>query len=58
LNLTQQELVDLFVNKAKLALNDGTVFGKEGEGFMRLNVGTPLSNIEKALDNLRKALNS
>lgn len=58
LNLTQQELVDLFVNKAKLALNDGTVFGKEGEGFMRLNAGTPLSNIEKALDNLRKAINS
>ena len=58
LNLTQQELVDLFVNRAKLALNDGAVFGKEGEGFMRLNVGTPLSNIEKALDNLRKAINS
>ena len=58
LNLTQKELVFLFVDKAKLALNDGTVFGKEGEGFMRLNVGTPLSNIEKALDNLRKALNS
>lgn len=56
LNLTQQELVHLFVNKAKLALNDGSVFGKEGEGFMRLNVGTPLSNIEKALDNLRKAI--
>ena len=57
LNLTQKELVNLFVNKAKLALNDGTVFGKEGEGFMRLNVGTPLSNIEKALNNLKKAIN-
>ena len=58
LNLTQKELVFLFVDKAKLALNDGTVFGKEGEGFMRLNVGTPFSNIEKALHNLRKAINS
>lgn len=57
LNLTQKELVNLFVNKAKLALNDGTVFGKEGEGFMRLNVGTPRSNIEKALNNLKKAIN-
>ena len=57
LNLTQKELVNLFVNKAKLALNDGTVFGKEGEGFMRLNVSTPLSNIEKALNNLKKAIN-
>ena len=58
LNLTQKELVLLFVDKAKLALNDGTVFGKEGEGFMRLNVGTPLSNIEKALHYLRKAISS
>ncbi|MGI6047362.1 MAG: MalY/PatB family protein [Petrimonas sp.] len=57
LGLPQRELVDLFVNKAKLALNDGSVFGKEGEGFMRLNVGTPLSNIEKALNNLEKAIN-
>ncbi len=56
LGLPQRELIDLFVNKAKLALNDGTVFGREGEGFMRLNVGTPLSNIEKALENLKTAL--
>ena len=56
LGLPQRELIDLFVNKAKLALNDGTVFGREGEGFMRLNVGTPLSNIGKALENLKSAL--
>lgn len=56
LGLSQRELVNLFVNKAKLALNDGTVFGKEGEGFMRLNVGTPLPNIEKALQNLKAAI--
>lgn len=57
LGLSQHELVNLFVNKAKLALNDGSIFGKEGEGFMRLNVGTPRSNIEKALENLKKAIN-
>lgn len=56
LGLSQRELVNLFVNKAKLALNDGSIFGKEGEGFMRLNVGTPRSNIEKALENLKKAI--
>jgi cystathionine beta-lyase len=47
--------VDLFVNKARLALNDGTMFGREGEGFMRMNVGTPRSVIETALNNLKKA---
>ena len=34
LRLSQRELVRLFVEKAGLALNDGTMFGREGEGFM------------------------
>ena len=56
LNLTQKDLVSLFVKDAKLALNDGTMFGKGGEGFMRLNVGSPRSVIEKALNNLKAAI--
>lgn len=56
LKLTQPELVDLFVNKARLALNDGTIFGPGGEGHMRLNVGCPRSTLEKALNDLKKAL--
>ena len=58
LNLSQEDLVSLFVKDAKLALNDGSMFGKEGEGFMRLNVGSPRSIIEKALNNLKAALNN
>lgn len=56
LNLTQKDLVSLFVKDAKLALNDGRMFGKGGEGFMRLNVGSPRSVIEKALNNLKAAI--
>ena len=56
LNLSQRELESLFVHKAKLALNSGTFFGKEGAGFMRLNVGCPQSTLQKALDNLKKAV--
>ena len=56
LKLTQTELTNLFIHKANLALNSGTMFGKEGEGFMRLNVGCPRSTLEKALDNLKKAV--
>ncbi|MDH6307594.1 cystathionine beta-lyase [Dysgonomonas sp. PFB1-18] len=56
LNMSQKELVSFFVDDAKLALNDGTMFGQGGEGYMRMNVGTPLVNIQKALDNLKKAL--
>ena len=56
LKLSQEDLVSLFVNDAKLALNDGTMFGAGGEGFMRMNVGTSQTIIEKALDNLKKAV--
>jgi cystathionine beta-lyase len=56
LGLDQEELVNLFVDKAHLALNDGTMFGKEGKGFMRLNVGCPRSVLEKALKQLQQAV--
>lgn len=57
LGLSQKELVHLFKDKAHLVLNDGTMFGKEGEGFMRMNVGSPRAVIEKALINLKNAVN-
>lgn len=56
LGLSQPDLVHLFEDKAGLALNDGTMFGKEGEGFMRLNVGCPRSILSKALESLKKAV--
>ena len=56
LNLDHDALNDLFVNKAHLALNDGEMFGKEGAGFMRLNVGTPREVLREALDRLAEAL--
>ncbi len=56
LKLNQEQLVDLFVNKAGLALNDGTMFGQEGEGYMRLNIGCPRSVLELALNNLKSAI--
>ena len=55
--LPQDKLVDLFVNKARLALNDGVMFGKEGDGFMRLNVGEPRSVLQQAMEQLEKAVN-
>lgn len=58
LNLSHDELVDLFVNKARMALNDGTMFGKEGEGFMRLNIGSPRKVILDSLARLSDAIKS
>ena len=54
LGLNHKELTDLFVNKARLALNDGEMFGPGGEGYMRLNVGTQRSILKEALDRLIK----
>ena len=56
LGLSQKELDQLFVDEAHLALNSGTTFGKEGEGFMRLNVGCPRSTLKQALEQLKTAI--
>lgn len=56
LGLPQEELARLFAEKARLALNDGSMFGKPGEGFMRLNVGCPRSVLQKALQQLSAAV--
>ena len=56
LGIPHAKLVDLFVNKAKLALNDGAMFGKQGEGFMRLNIGTTRAILTQALTQLKEAI--
>ncbi|MDE7386810.1 MAG: PatB family C-S lyase [Muribaculaceae bacterium] len=56
LGLDQEQLVKLFVNRAHLALNDGSMFGDEGRGYMRLNVACPRSVLTTALDHLHDAL--
>lgn len=56
LQMSQEELVSLFQDKAGLALNDGSMFGPGGEGHMRLNIGCPRSVLEKAMNALKKAV--
>jgi cystathionine beta-lyase len=56
LGLSVKELNELFVDNARLALNDGAMFGREGEGFMRLNVACPRSVIAEAMQRLKSAV--
>ena len=56
LGLNHRELVSLFVDKAGLALNDGEMFGPQGRGFMRMNIGCPRSTVLEGLERLHKAL--
>jgi cystathionine beta-lyase len=52
MGLEHEKLVEFFVYKAKLGLNDGKSFGQTGEGFMRLNVGTSKEVLEMAMHRL------
>ncbi len=45
-----------FLERAKVALNDGAVFGKGGEGFVRINLGCTRATLEQALEQLCEAL--
>ncbi len=56
LHLSHEQLLDLFIDKAHLALDDGRKFGSAGEGFMRLNVATPRAVLQQALDQLKQAV--
>lgn len=56
LGLLHDELVILFVEKAGLALNDGEMFNPGGEGFMRMNVASSRKVLERAMEQLRNAV--
>ena len=53
--LTVEELEDLILNKARLWLDSGKIFGKAGEGFQRINVACPRATLTEALERIRKA---
>ncbi|KLN63887.1 MULTISPECIES: MalY/PatB family protein [Vibrio] len=55
LNLTDTELEQKFV-AAGLVPSMGIAFGKEGSGFVRLNLGCPVSTLEQAMQRLKQAL--
>lgn len=56
LGLTQKELVERIVDRAGLALNDGAMFGAQGQGFMRLNIAMPRKCLIKALSRFKEIL--
>ena len=58
LSMTNEELRDFFIHKAKLGLNEGYTFGHSLAGFMRLNAACPRSTLEKAMAQLKAAVDS
>lgn len=49
LGLDKNGLKDLMYKKAKVAFNEGSVFGIEGEGWLRMNLACPRYILEQAL---------
>ena len=53
--LSAKELDHLIVHEANLWLDSGHIFGKDGEGFERLNIACPWATLEQGLKQLAKA---
>jgi len=56
LGLSEKQREDLIVNKAKLWIDSGAMFGVDGEGFERFNIACSRSYLKQALDSLKKAV--
>lgn len=56
LGLEHEKLIDMLVNNAHLAMNDGAMFGIGGEQHTRLNVGTQRAVLEQAMSQLKEAI--
>ena len=52
----QEQLEQFMLTKAKLGLNAGRVYQKGLEGFMRMNTACPRAVLEKALNQLKNAI--
>lgn len=57
LGLDVKQLETFLVQQARIAGNPGHWFGREGAGFVRINIACPRSILVKALENLEKAVN-
>ncbi len=51
-----EPLQDFFIEKGKVAFNEGASFGPGGEGFIRLNFGCPRETLVTGLERIKAAL--
>ncbi len=52
LRLSSAELAERLLERQKLWLNEGSMYGAEGEGFLRINIACPRSRLLEALERL------
>ncbi len=56
-NVPHTELKKAMIEIGKVGLNDGISFGTEGEGFQRLNIGSPKAIVEEGMERILKVRN-
>ena len=54
--LPKDDPFTFFLERARVALNDGATFGTAGQGFVRLNFGCPRATLAEGLERMRGAL--
>lgn len=55
--MSDDEIKETLIHKAKLGLSPGPVFGKGGEGFQRINLAAPTALIDEAILRLKAHFN-
>lgn len=54
--LSEEAMMDLLLQKGKLALEPGSKYGESGRGFMRMNIACPRKTLEDGVDRFIQAL--
>ena len=55
LGISDSEITERLINKGKLALEPGTKYGQDGQGFVRMNIGCSKETLYEGLRRLNEA---
>ncbi len=56
LNQTSEQIIDDLLVKEKVWLNEGSMYGEDGEGFIRINIACPKQRLIEGLHRLKRVL--
>ena len=58
IGLSSREITDILLEKEKVRVNPGSLYGEAGEGFIRLNIACPREKLIEGLNRLKRGLKS
>ena len=56
LGIDPDKMKNFLRQKARVVLDDGSKFGRDGEGFQRINIACPRTTLQKALERIHNAI--